>query len=495
MQRIDVDGVPVFTAPGPERITAALVFGVGVRDETYRTLGITHLVEHLVMGALPTSHLECNAVVDVESTTFMATGRPDRVAAFLAGVCAALTDLPTDRIALETGVLEAEGCPGAHPTASVLWGARFGLRGPGVAVAGGGVPGPLHADEVRGHVRRWFVSGNAALVWHGPFPEELRLPLPRGPRPVRVVPIARPQRAPLWTTGATAGVGLLVRSGGPADPALALALDVLEARVREEARHRRGLSYSTDTVVVDVAPGHRETALVVDARPGEEAEVARLLWQQYLRLGDAGPTPAELAHAVVGCAEHADGGAATTGADLARAAFCSLFDLPARTAAEALDDWRSVSPDAAAAALRATRPTAVLAAPEGTDLRGLPGGIDRRALCTRVPVLPAGRTFRPRLAARLAGRGRVRLVVGEDVLGCVDEEGCAHLVPWAEIAAVEDSADGRGMLVVGLDLCQVEVHESLFGRRALAAVRSRLARALPSAPEASPSAVRRPVLV
>ena len=492
MQRIDVDGVPVFTAPGPGQITAALVFGVGVRDETYRTLGITHLVEHLVMGALPKSHLECNAMVDVESTTFMATGRPDRVAAFLAGVCAALTDLPADRIALETGVLEAEGAPGAHPTASVLWGARFGLRGPGVAVAGGGVPGPLHADEVRAHVRRWFVTGNAALAWHGPVPEGLRLALPRGPRPVRGVPAAREQRAPLWTTGATAGVGLLVRSAGRPDPALALALDVLEERVREVARHQRGLSYSTDTIVVDVAPGHRETALVVDARPGEEAEVARLLWQQYLRLGDAGPTPAEVAHAVVGRAEHADAG--TTAADLARAAFCSLFDLPARTAAEVLQDWRSVTPDAAAAALRATRPTAVLAAPEGADLHGLPGGIDRRALCTRVPVPPAGRTFRPRLAARLAGSGRVRLVVGDDVLASVDADGHAHLVPWTEIAAVEDSADGRGVLVVGLDLCTVEVHESLFGRRALAAVRSRLVRGLPAAGAAVP-AVRRPVLV
>ena len=37
VQRIDVDGIPVRTAPGPERITAALVFGVGSRDETFPT--------------------------------------------------------------------------------------------------------------------------------------------------------------------------------------------------------------------------------------------------------------------------------------------------------------------------------------------------------------------------------------------------------------------------------------------------------------------------
>lgn len=60
-QRIEIDGVSVLTAPGPDRVTAALVFGVGHRDETFATAEVTHLVEHLVMGALPKSHLECNA--------------------------------------------------------------------------------------------------------------------------------------------------------------------------------------------------------------------------------------------------------------------------------------------------------------------------------------------------------------------------------------------------------------------------------------------------
>jgi hypothetical protein len=103
VQRIEIAGVPVFTAPGPDRVTAALMFGVGLRDETYATLGVTHLIEHLVMGALPKSHLDCNATVDVESTMFYATGKPEAVATFLTRVCEALSDLPTDRMALEVG--------------------------------------------------------------------------------------------------------------------------------------------------------------------------------------------------------------------------------------------------------------------------------------------------------------------------------------------------------------------------------------------------------
>ena len=79
MQRIEIDGVPAFTAPGPERITAVLSFGVGLRDEAFAAVGVTHLIEHLVMGTLPKSHLRCNAMVTVDVTAFYATGRPEAV--------------------------------------------------------------------------------------------------------------------------------------------------------------------------------------------------------------------------------------------------------------------------------------------------------------------------------------------------------------------------------------------------------------------------------
>ena len=478
MQRIEVDGVPVFTAPGPERATAALIVGVGVRDETFATLGVTHLVEHLVMGALPKSHLECNAMVDVETTSFVATGRPDRVAGFLAAVCAAIGDLPTDRIALETGVLEAENCAGSHPTAAVLWGARFRLAGPGLALAGGGVPATLTEEQVRAHVRRWFVGGNAALAWHGPAPEGLRLPLPDGPRPARPVPAARPQTGPVWTTGPTAGVGLLVRSDRAPDTALTVALDVLEERMRDVARHQRGLSYHSETVVVDVAPGHREVALLVDAREGQEAEVARLLWEQYRDLAQRGPTWAELAHSVEGCAEFTAAGDDAVAAELGRAAFCEVFGLPVRTAAQVLAEWREVTPEAAAAAVRATVATAILAAPEGVQLPGLDGGIDRRPLCNQVPVLPAGARFGPPLRARLRRGRRQRLVVADEGLGYSDADGDVHVLPWDDVEAVVPADDGRGMLVVGRNLCAVDVHEELYGRRAVETVRERLPRGL-----------------
>ncbi|MDP5182851.1 hypothetical protein QOZ88_09375 [Blastococcus sp. BMG 814] len=477
MQRIDIDGVPVFAAPGPQRVTAALAFGVGVRDETYATLGVTHLVEHLVMGSLPKSHLECNAMVDTEMTVFHATGRPQAVLAFLAGICAALADLPVHRIAQEVGVLEAENCAGAHPTAAALWAARFRLTGPGIALAGGGVPVGLGEDVVRAHARRWFVRGNAALVWHGELPAELRLPLPEGPRPQRPEPVRREQAGPVWMRGPVAGVGLLVTAGDQRDAAVGAGLDVLVQRLRDVARHERGLSYHADLEIADIAPGQREVAVLVDAREGEEGTVARVLWEQFLDLVGHGPSAAELAHAVEGYAEDLDKGDETVLGELTREAFCSLFDLPFRSGADGLAAWREVTPQQVSEVLGRAVPTAVLVLPEGADPGPLAGGIEPRTLCNHVPELPKGTTFRPPLLVRaLTREARLRLVVGDDFLAHGDSDGDGHVIPWAQVEAAVPAAEGEGVFVVGRNLCGIDVHENLYGRKAVDLVRARLPR-------------------
>ncbi|WP_139173420.1 insulinase family protein [Geodermatophilus telluris] len=490
MQRTRIDGVPVFTAGGRQRTTAALVFGVGLRDETFATIEVTHLVEHLAMAALPRTHLRCNAVTDVDSTAFFATGRPEAVGAFLEGVCRALADLPTGRLAAEAGVLQAEGCGTGSSTVSALWAARYGLTGPGLTVSAG--PGPEHLDEetVRAHAARWFVRGNAAVWCHGPLPEGLRLPLPAGPRPVRHVPVPRPQDGPVWTRTDAPGVGLLLATAAPGDAALAVGVGVLEERVRERARHASGLSYAVDSLTLDLAADRREVAVVVDARTGRDGEVADLLWRTFAQLCADGPTPEEVAHAVAGLeAEHDDEDAA--GTELADAAYCAAVGLPFRAAADTLAAWRAVTPAAVTAALRGTEPTAVLAVPDTASWDG-PAGVPRRPLCGTLPELPAGTVFRPRLLRRLLDpAARVALVVSDDGLAHTDADGDVHGIPWARVEAVVPTEDGRGVSVVGRDLCGVRVHPDLYGRRAVAAVTGRVPAAvvLPRPRAAEPDTV------
>ncbi|MGY1735232.1 hypothetical protein [Geodermatophilus sp. SYSU D00684] len=473
MQRTVIDGVPVFTAGGRERTTAALVFGVGLRDETFPTIEVTHLVEHLAMAALPRTHLRCNAVTDVDSTAFFATGRPDAVAAFLEGVCRALADLPTERLAAEAGVLQAEGCGTGSSTVSALWAARYGLTGPGLTVSAGPGPEYLTEETVRAHAARWFVRSNAALWCHGPLPGGLRLPLPDGPRPARRVPVPRPQDGPVWTHTDAPGVGLLLATDTPGDAALTVGVDVLQDRLRERARHDRGLSYGVDSLTLDLAPDRREVAVVVDARTGRDAEVAGLLWQTFAELCADGPDAAEVAHAVAGLEAELDDEDAV-GTELADAAYCAATGLPFRPAADTLAAWRAVTPAQVTAALRRAGATAVLGVPDTAAWDG-PAGVARRPLCGTLRELPAGTVFRPPLLRRLLDpAARVALVVSDDGLAHTDADGDVHGIPWSRVEAVVPTDDGRGVSVVGRDLCGVRVHPDLYGRRAVAAVTGRV---------------------
>ena len=87
----------VLWAEGPAPLTATLTFGCGVRDESFMSIGVTHLIEHLAMSTLPRLHHDHNASVDLESTTFYATGRSEQIVAFLRQVCEALADLLVQR--------------------------------------------------------------------------------------------------------------------------------------------------------------------------------------------------------------------------------------------------------------------------------------------------------------------------------------------------------------------------------------------------------------
>src|SRR6266545_162483 len=133
MEQTVIDGVTAYWAPGPEPMTATLAFGCGARDETFRTIGVTHLIEHLAMGTLPRLHHDHNASVDMEITQFYATGKPAQLVEFLGTICAALRDLPLDRIGKEAGVLAAEGSQAIHPTAATLLTRRFGTSSYGLA--------------------------------------------------------------------------------------------------------------------------------------------------------------------------------------------------------------------------------------------------------------------------------------------------------------------------------------------------------------------------
>ena len=269
VRRVEVDGVPVFWAPGPAPFTAGLVFGVGRRDEGFVGGGITHVVEHLAMSVVGRTSLPCNASVDLTSTMFTASGDPERVAAFLRTVCEALSALPLDRLATEVDVLRTEGGFAAPPAVCALLGELYGARGVGLA----GFREPALASLTPQDVQAWadsrFVRGAAALWLSGAPPDGLRLPLREGAAPGAPDAVARTMALPALVETTAGGVVALGAQAvhGTGVPA---ACRVLRDRLEDDLRHRRGLSYSVDTDHVPLDDDRQLAVVVADCRDGDE---------------------------------------------------------------------------------------------------------------------------------------------------------------------------------------------------------------------------------
>lgn len=100
---------------------------------------------------------------------------------YLNGVCAALRDLPTDRLETEKGILRTEAAGKGHGPAhaATLW--RYGSRSYGLTGYAETGLYRLTADDVRAWAQTRFTAENAVLWITGDsVPEGLDLTLPRG---------------------------------------------------------------------------------------------------------------------------------------------------------------------------------------------------------------------------------------------------------------------------------------------------------------------------
>lgn len=497
LQELVVDGVRVFHQPGPSKTRATLYFGVGLRDETFGTVGLTHLVQRLVVAALPTSRLEAEVGVAVDHTTFDAYGRPEEVGEFLRRVCTALADLPLDRLARERGALLVEGTVGADRTMAVAWAARYGFAGPGLAITDGHGPLVLTGEEVLAHAAEHFHAGRAALGVLGPLPEGLTLPLRSGTAASSSAPSAaassvspalavqrHPQPllgdGPEWVEAPTDGVGLLLDGFAPYDRAADVAWSVLCERLRDVARTGHGLTYSVVSEIIDSADGDVFTA-ALDVREGRGAEVAGLVWEQLVDLAENGPTLAELDHAIAGAAAEMD----ASDEDVARAepfrwAFSTALHGRARPLEVVRAQLAEVTGEAVRDRLATAARRALLVVPAGFQLpeaaqQAAP--IAQRPWCGLAPALPPGRQLRPPLLHRLRSKmARRRLVLTDECIALQDEDGDVHVVRWDEVVAVDELpyADD-GLAVVGRRLCGLAVHPDPYGRQAYDELLRRLA--------------------
>ncbi|WP_369248604.1 M16 family metallopeptidase [Streptomyces sp. R41] len=238
-------GIPTLYAPRQGEITAGLFFRVGRADETLASAGITHLVEHLALHRLGLSDLHYNGTTANAYTLFHVTGSEDEVVSYLNSVCAALRDLPLDRLETEKEILRTEASSrSVGPNHQMpLW--RYGAQGYGLSSYSELGTWRLTPDEVRHWAQTRFTRDNAVLwITSESVPDGLDLTLPAGTRlPAPAASNALPV-TPAYIHGDDGHVvfnAVLRRS-----TAGAVFADVLGRALFQDLRQKGGYSYTAD---------------------------------------------------------------------------------------------------------------------------------------------------------------------------------------------------------------------------------------------------------
>ncbi|MER6286425.1 M16 family metallopeptidase [Streptomyces sviceus] len=240
-----VDGIPTLFAPRPGEITAGLAFRVGHADETLPTAGITHLVEHLALHHLGLSDLHYNGATASTYTLFHVSGDETEIVTYLNSVCAALHDLPMDRLETEKEILRTEaGSRGQGPMSQMpLW--RYGAQGYGLSSYDELGTRSLTADQVRHWAETRFTRDNAVLFLTADrVPDGLDLTLPAGRRFPTPAPSSALPVTPAYLRGEDGH--LVFTSVVRRSTAAAVFAEVLSRALFQDLRQKGGYSYSAE---------------------------------------------------------------------------------------------------------------------------------------------------------------------------------------------------------------------------------------------------------
>ncbi|MER7673136.1 insulinase family protein [Kitasatospora sp. NPDC096128] len=441
----EVDGIETVLAPGTGPLRAGLMFRIGRADETLATAGITHLVEHLALHRHGLTVYHFNGATSATETHFVVEGSPAEVVSYLNGVCAALRDLPLDRLGVEKEVLRTEASGRGSGGQLPLW--RYGAQGYGLLSYPEHGLHRIGAADVTAWAERWFTRQNAVLwMTAGEVPEGLDVKLPDGERqPVPEATSALP-RTPAYFTGEEAGVALQAVVGH--STAALVFSDLLSRALFRELRQEGGLSYQAAsgydardgghaviTAVADALPAKREAVLggFVDVLAGlrmgridtAELDAVRNRFLERLNQADAAARlPGYARNLLIGHPNPTD--------DQARAELLALT----------VEDMRRIAEEVTASALVMT--------PAGT--RGEWAGLHPAP--TTSPDRVAGRHWRS-----LVHQGHA-LVVGDDGVSLISPHGQAT-VRYADCVAALASPDGARHLT-GPDGMTVNIEPTLF---------------------------------
>lgn len=294
---VDVDGIPAYTAQIPLSFTGTLMFGVGLRDETARTGGLAHLIEHLVMKQVGKVTIAHNATTSDDMISFFAQGSPAAVADFLIRVGEAITtldriteaDVAEQRRIISNELGDHDERPGRGHLVDRFGNQSFGLLDLGT---------PAHRSHTRADVldfaQTWLHAGNAAITATGDLPDGFSLRLPAA-RELPPRPETRVIRHGHWVVNGQIPAVISVILDGPDATATGLTAMLLGETLHEKLRTERHLIYAVDPMVFRLSDTARLVGYALDPRPEHAVEAARAALDVIRDLEESGPSAEALA--------------------------------------------------------------------------------------------------------------------------------------------------------------------------------------------------------
>lgn len=296
LQRGRLDEVDLLTLPLPGPLHASLIFRAGYSTAEFRTQPVPHLLEHLVLGALPRSpqrRQAMNGSTTAEDLTFEVTGSPELVRDTLHEICAAVRDLNLERLDHEARVVDVEVSGGSNSIIGLHGALRCGMRGAGLEGTEAVPASSLTAEHVADFAARHLVAGNAVLALTGPVPEGLHLDLPSGPRTV----ISSPRRADHQLPSLIGHEAPLTAMSIETDESTCAALmtRLLQERAENRLRHELGISYGVELERLQLGEDEVLRSIAADGSEEDTQRIAEGLVTVLRELAEHGPTPEELA--------------------------------------------------------------------------------------------------------------------------------------------------------------------------------------------------------
>jgi predicted Zn-dependent peptidase len=432
VQRTDVGGIPVFSAPAPAEGWAAggLVFRVGHCDEPLPLRGITHLLEHLAAFSEGWRPYEYSADVGPGQMRFGVDGTPDEVVEWLGLVARRLHDLPLGELGREQRVLLVESLAAGRNVESRLSRLRFGLSTFGLADFGQAVIGRAGAEQLQAWSARFCTRGNVVAWLLGVAPERLELQLPEGPH--HPLPGARAlpgMRLPAFVAEDDDVVAISVV--GRRSPAFGVAWRAACERAGHRLRREQGIVYTLHSGAEMLDLEHALATASARCASVDAPAVRDALLEAVHEVAAAGPTSEEIRRVQHDARFAWRHPAQAMEAMVRVASRCVTRDAPLDDD-ERLERIGRVTPEEGAAAIAAALDSALMLVPEGVDG---PDGFERCDARLVGDRSLGGHRFR-RQAGAAARDQPDAVAIGDDGLTVEDPEQ-TWAVRWEHVAGVE----------------------------------------------------------